>query len=170
MNNYATHLPILKVILNTCNISNIFEYGMGSFSTPLFVEKCKNIIAIEMQEQSWFDKMVTELKLLEKDNYSLICLLGPTLAIDYFNSMKNVTSFDLVFVDGDGGTRPEAINEAIEANIPYIVTHDTEWSGYGWERIKLKNDYIRYDIKKYTPWTTVFTKDTNLIETLKSSF
>ena len=166
MHSFGTHLPILNLILDSCVINNVFEYGMGSYSTPLFADKCKEVLAVEMQETKWYSKMVFELK--EKINCKLICLIGTHDAIEYFKQIdkKNI---DLVFVDGSGETRFLCINEAINSNIPYIVAHDTEEPGYRWDLVELKG-YTKVDVKRYSPWTSVYSKNLELIQKLKDTF
>jgi len=164
LNNYNTHIPILEFIFNNIETDNIFEYGMGSYSTPLFSKKFKNVIAVEMQDESWYEKIKSENL---GPNVNLYCLLGEKKPIEFFRSLD--TKFSCVFVDGHGGNRWECINEAFNKT-DIIVAHDTETPGYNWNLVKLDDNYTWIDVINYNPWTSVITNNSELIEKIKSVF
>lgn len=168
MNEYGTHLPILEVVCDTLeksgSNSSIYEYGMGMFSTKLFEKRFHDVISVEMQDESWFLKMKNE-KMGE--NVQLYCFLGATAAIDFFKSINKC--FSCIFVDGHGATRWQCINEAFYKT-DIIVTHDTETFGYHWNRVKLPKDYVWIDIIDYNPWTSVITRNADLISAVSDKF
>ena len=57
MDSYATHLPILKNIFDKNSIKNVFEFGCGNNSTLFFEKKCDEVIAIEMQNEDWYQEI-----------------------------------------------------------------------------------------------------------------
>lgn len=163
MNPYATHIPILNIVKDFTDRNTVFEYGMGEYSTKLFAENFNQVISVEMQEQSWFEKMSQQ----KPSNVDLLCMIGDKPAVDYFDSLNS--SFSLIFVDGHGGNRWECINHAF-GHSDIIVTHDTEAPGYKWNLIQLPSNYRWIDVKSFTPWTSVLTTNEKLIEKLRENF
>ena len=164
LNDYSTHLPILQFVLDTNEKWKIFEYGMGMYSTTLFAEKADKLIAVEMQDENWFNKMS---QCDFKNNTELRCMVGKDLAIDLFKSLD--VKFDLVFVDGHGESRWKCINEAFD-KCDIIIAHDTETLSYNWHYVNLPNNYFWLDIKVHNPWTSVITNNKDLISKLCKEF
>lgn len=153
MNPFATHLPTLEHLFKTNSIKSVFEFGTGLFSTPFFCGNSQKVIAVEMQDHNWFIKVKEELKTF--NNLTMHSMLGPTSAIEYFKQLD--MTFDLVFVDGHGDSRPECIQEAFKKS-KIIVTHDTEEPMYGWTRIKKPDNFTYTVYKSLIPWTSVWEK------------
>lgn len=153
MDPYSTHLPLLNNLFGQITCSSIFEYGMGSFSTPLFCEKAEKVVAVEMQSIDWYEKIKNTIK---TDNLDLHCMLGPTDAVTYFKSLNKF--FDLVFVDGHIESRWLCINEAF-SKTKIIVAHDTQQPVYQWHKIKVPAGWRSYTDRRQSPWTTVWYED-----------
>ena len=170
MDAYATHLPILETISNVISCDSVFEFGMGNFSTKLFAQRYKKIIAVEMQEEGWYEEVKKGVGKwgVPEANIELLCGIGMRPALDILDSKKDNT-FSLVFVDGHGGNRWECINKSFGRS-DIIVTHDTETPGYNWTLIKKPDTYVRVDVKDYNPWTTVFTTKKMVVDILISKF
>lgn len=149
MDPYATHVPVLQSIMNENNIKSVFEFGCGNNSTMLFAEGCEEVIAIEMQNESWYQEMKSKVGA----NVNLLCQIGPTRAIETLESMNR--KFDLIFVDGHGESRWKAINVA-SRHTNIIVAHDTETSSYRWDLVDLDNEWRKIDYVDNNPWTTVW--------------
>ena len=164
MNDYATHLPILECISNNINCDSVFEFGMGNYSTKLFAERFKKVIAVEMQQQQWYDKMLAE---NFSPHVSLNCALGERPAIDLLHSTNE--RYSCIFVDGHGSNRWECINESFNKT-DIIVTHDTETAGYNWYLVNKPKNFIWIDIKTHNPWTSVITCNHDVIRFLIKSF
>ena len=165
LHDFGTHLPILEFVCQNIQTDSIFEYGMGNFSTKLFAKHFKSVIAVEMQEQNWYETMMNEK--FDPEIVTLLCLIGQKDAINYFHEMN--TQFSCIFVDGHGGNRWECINEAFGKS-EVIVTHDTETSGYQWNLVNLPSNYRWLDIRNYVPWTSVITSNNILFEKLQKVF
>lgn len=163
MNPYNTHLPILSFITKHLDCDSIFEFGTGFCSTPFFSKNFKTVISIEMQDEEWYKKVAE----LDLPNTSIHCMLGMKLGLDYFETLP--FKFSCVFVDGHGGNRWECINKAFDKT-DIIVTHDTETSGYEWHLVQKPNNFIWLDILNFNPWTSVITKNKDLISKLKNEF
>lgn len=164
MDNYATHLPILECIVNNIVCNNVFEFGMGNYSTKLFAQKFNSVTSVEMQEHNWY-LMMQEENL--PSNVDLRSALGETPAIDILNSMN--TRFSMIFVDGHNGNRWQCINESF-AKTDIIVTHDTETPGYNWHLIEKPENFTWIDIKQYNPWTSVLTCNNDVISFVTQDF
>ncbi len=159
LNPYNTHLPILERIFLLKKIKRVFEFGLGIYSTPFFTEKAESVVSIEMQSEDWFNQMN-----YYDDNLKVLYRPGGELAIEYLRS--DPTVYDLIFVDGHGGTRWKCVNTSFEKGYEIIVAHDTEQKTYEWDRIKMPDGYYKIDMVQYTPWTTVWSTDEKLITTL----
>ncbi len=164
INDYSNHIHFFLKLFEYKKFNSVFEYGCGLGSTPFFLDNCQKVVAVEMQEQSWYEKVKIE---LEKHKNGKNLKLHCDLTTDSFNFIKNEKNrFDLVFVDGI--YRGDCINVCLELGYKYIVTHDTEDKvyPYGWENINLPKGYYRYDFKEYRNWTTIFTNDLKLYNLL----
>lgn len=166
MNDYATHLPILQCIADNMTCDTVFEFGMGNYSTKLFAERFKKVIAVEMQEEEWF-------KIIKKQNFpphvELHCALGQQPAIDILNSLQQKDKFSCIFVDGHGENRWQCINESF-AKTDVIITHDTETPEYNWHLVKKPSHFTWIDIKQYNPWTSIITSNHDVIRFLSKNF
>lgn len=151
MDAYSTHLPILEDLLKNNKINKVFEFGTGLYSTKLFSEKAQKVIACEMQDESWHQRVQQEFAAC--DNVEVKCMMGPSEAIEHLRNLGE--NFDLIFVDGHGSSRWDAINTAASyTNI--IVSHDTETASYRWDLVNLDDSWERTDYTEHTPWTTVW--------------
>ena len=155
MDGVASHVSILKEIINIIRIDYVIEFGMGMNSTILFSDKIKNGISIEMQNKSWFDKMNS---IINNNDLELKLMLGETEAIEFVKTLNK--SIDLFFVDGHGSTRWDCINLGFKKGVPLIITHDTQQPTYGWNKINMPNDYRcqSYIHDEYKVGTTIFSK------------
>lgn len=130
MNPYSSHLPALRTILARHPVATVVEFGMGLFSTELFLTHCHRVMSVEMQSEDWYHRMI---KL-----YQPVHTWEPVLSLGArgFADLSYPQDIDLIFVDGHGESRPEVINFAVQRGCGIIVAHDTEARGYGWERVR----------------------------------
>jgi predicted O-methyltransferase YrrM len=176
INGYSNHLVLIDKVFEYQSfkgqpIETVFEYGCGFGSTKYFCENAKQVVAVEMQSKEWFVK-VTSLSEAH-DNLELVWRYGmegvfEILEPKHVSFSKNLTGrFDMVFVDGHGDTRPECINLVGSRNLSdIIISHDTEEKGYRWNIVDLPHGYHSYTMKKFNNFTTIWTKDLELIEYL----
>lgn len=140
-----TYLPILTYICNDneIGIRNIFEYGTSIYKTKLFSDKCQ-VLSLENDTE-------------END-----------LKLDLNNLNR---SSSIVFIDGNPETRWKYINEAFYKT-EIIIVPGTEMPFCNWDLIKKpeNNEYYWLDIKKYNPWTSVITRNRELIHKLSKVF
>ena len=169
INGYSNHLVLIDALFSNVKkgaIKHIFEYGCGFGSTPYFLQKSKSVVAVEMQSDGWFWRVRNDLKPIYPHLEIHLALGGCHWDIlGKFNQ-----NFDLVFADGHGDTRPECINYAMGKSVPYIVSHDTEEKGYGWERVLSNREYHKLTMRDFNNWTTLWTTDTQVFGKLKSDF
>ena len=158
---YSTHIEYLIEIFKFKGKTNkIIEFGTGFFSTEFFINNGKEVTSIEMQSEDWYNQVKSKFE--EKENWIIHKCLGPYT----FMNLDIYQNTDFCFVDGHGDSRPECINFMIENNCPIIVSHDTEENGYGWERVKNKENYKTHTFKKHKNWTTIWTSDNELYENM----
>ncbi len=167
---YGTHYPILSEILNKFPVKNVLEFGTGFFSTGIFVEKCEKVLSIEMQYTDWAEKV----KQKYADSISSGVLEVQTIiedsglkTIQHLKNTFGCKRFDMVFVDGAGGSRPNCANYA-KTITDIIICHDTEQPAYGWKNIIVDKDWQWIDVKVYNAWTSVFTRRKDVADFTRS--
>lgn len=172
-NNTQSHVPLLKKLIETFEINSVLEYGIGLFSTPIFLESCKRVVSIEMNSgydgmseytETWYDKVVREVG--EKLNWEHFNIPGELPAVYFAMGMFTHENFDLVFADGHGITRADQANSA-RGVARFIVGHDTEhqhtrvrWNLPGYHMVDFPNFCASYNWQKdQWPGTTIFCRD-----------
>ena len=163
MNAYGTHLPVLKKLFETADIKTVLEFGPGEYSTDLFVESATTVISIDQQNHAYADMIRKKYK--DNKHIEVLYLAGSTRGLDY---LKNASGkFDLIFVDGHIDGRWGAVNQAF-SKARIIVAHDTESKRYDWKKIVVPKGWHTHVFTDRTPWTTLWTKDRKLINSMKS--
>jgi hypothetical protein len=161
---YGSHLEILELVLMLCNPKRVLEFGMGKFSTPLLLDKDREVVSVEMQDKRWYEEMLKFCTNndITKNWFPMNCVTvdGNSDAINFFLVKVKI---DFAFVDGHGLTRPECVNKCIEAGVPVIMAHDTETNWYRWDRIKMVPPYRRFKYSVKRPNTDIFTTSKELI-------
>ena len=114
---YATHLPILKKVLEENDIKFIIEDGGGEHSTKLFVESSAEWVITVEEDKDWFKKLKSQFPYFTQDKW--VVLRG-------WDSNLFGANPDLVFIDGPAETRAERANDAFRKKVPFVVIHDTE--------------------------------------------
>jgi len=140
-------MTVLRELFKRYKIEEVVEFGMGLFSTPFFLERCNEVLSVEMQSEKWYNLIYS--KYGDRTSWHPVKFIHPYHAIDWMQEAK----FDLCFVDGHINSRPECINLACA---PIIVAHDTECQAYGWQRVSLPEGYKEIKHTKQTPHTTVW--------------
>lgn len=162
MDLYSTHIEPIKKIFSFIDQPKIsLEFGMGNYSTDFLIKNSDELISIEMQSDFWFNEMSN--KFSSFSNWKAIKCLGP---FEFLN-LSYPEFVDFCFVDGHGDSRPDCINLMIEKKCPVIVAHDTEESGYNWNKV-LRKDYQEHVFKDYKNWTTLWTNNLELIKHIKN--
>jgi hypothetical protein len=158
---YASHIPILETIFSICNIKKVFEFGPGKYSTKFFETMAEKTISVELSSEKWFEDVEKE---MDKNKVSLFYISDLEKALSLFNQTQNI---DLTFVDGSFESRIPCIELAFD-KCQVIVTHDTEMAyvngdPYRWNSVRMKQGYFWIDVMEYFPWTSVITKDMNIV-------
>jgi hypothetical protein len=149
---YATHLPMLRFLLETFRPARIIEFGMGEFSTRLFAQSAADVISIE-SDPFWFQRGWTGAATHHR-------VLWPTEAIQDYLLDPHQSEFDLAFVDGPEESRVPCVNRLI-GRARMIVIHDSLTRCYGWHRLQIPVDYGRVDDNRLPPATSVFARRTD---------
>lgn len=142
----ATHLPVFEKLFKERKIYKVLEFGCGMFSTKFFTDQGCSVTSIEMQHEEWADKVRQETPA------NVILCLGP---MDW-QKLDLDDSYDLIFVDGHGDSRPECLMWAKDKT-NLIVAHDTEHPYYGWDRADMSG-FTKTVHDELSPWTTVWTR------------
>jgi hypothetical protein len=161
MSAYATHLTILQSFFNDFEIGSVFEFGVGNNSTPLFIDRAKKILSVEMQDAQWFIDIYNKYR--GAPQFNVFCMMGSTAACEYLTNQKD--NFDLVFVDGHA-ERYMQVNSAL-TKTKIVIAHDTSLKAYGWSKTNLPPDWKWVDIINFDPWTSIITCESRVIDWCK---
>ena len=116
---YASHLPILRMVLGLVKPKRVLELGAGNYSTPCFLE-CPTV-----------ERLVT----LETDP-EWVPAVDPKLTLhiveDAAEELPDLRSYDLVFVDNadNAADRERAIRAVLTQPHPPTVIHDADYPSY----------------------------------------
>jgi len=150
---YGSHIKILEFVVDKFNIKTVLETGLGKFSTSLFINKCDEVISLEMQDSKWYD--IISNKFNGSINFHPNLLLGPFSACKF---IKNIDKkFDLIFVDGHWESRWMQINVSF-SKTDLIIAHDSEVKSYNWHKVIFPDNFVWIDVMNYIPWTAVICK------------
>lgn len=159
---YSTHLDILTQIYNYKKINTVMEFGMGMYSTDLFLKRTSGIVeSIEMDTEDWFIELKNKFAGFSNWNPSL--LLGK----DAYLNHNFLERYDLAFSDGHPESRADCVN-FIAKYCDTIVAHDTEVPSNKYDTVDLP-DYFTFEDTRRDPYTKVWTKDIQLINHLKET-
>lgn len=114
---YATHLPVLRSVLNTVQPERILEFGAGLHSTPLFCKSGASVLSIE-PDPEWRAKVAKEC-----DTPKLV--LRPS-------GEPTPADYDLIFIDDgeEAKDRLKTIRFVLSQPHPPVVIHDAEVPEY----------------------------------------
>jgi hypothetical protein len=151
-----SHLPVLNYLIDACNVRSVLEFGMGEYSTRLFIERCEYVVSVEMNSQEWFDRFSP----LKSDAFLPLFYPGRKEAIIEASDIGR--RFDMVFCDGNGWSRPEQVMIGMCLS-DIVVAHDTQSqeaspeAAYGWERLRVPDGW-GVTHHGYVPRTSVYRK------------
>ena len=136
---YASHLPVLQMMLGLVKPKRVLELGCGSHSTPLFLQAGVKLTSLETDEE-WF---------MKAEGYGDFDV---RLVEDVVESLPLLTDFDLVFIDNsDNETdREKAIRAVLSQDHPVTVIHDAEYPLYRAAIEEAKNYMIFSDLVPHT--------------------
>jgi hypothetical protein len=153
MDQYSTHTELLKFLMDNLAIETVLELGMGHFSTPLF-RSYPGVSLVSLDSDiNWVNQFSP----------------GPNHTVGAYPLLgfaRNVTWFDLAFVDGNPASERAACVQELLLKTRLVVAHDTgpedNWN-YHYDEIVLPEGFVRLDYTKKSPWTSVFTADAEVI-------
>ena len=144
MDEYGTHLPVLTYFVSKTT-GPVLELGSGFFSTPTLNLLCKDRLLVTADSnKEWIRKFYA----LKNDNH-LFFEVDDWSKFDYIDKQ-----WDVAFVDHAPGERRVVDIERLKKTSKYVLVHDSEERGYGYEPTLSKFKY-RYDYKFFRTWTTI---------------
>ncbi len=151
MNPWSTHLPVLKCLMENFRIKRVLEFGMGDFSTTVFLKHNPKILVSIEHNLNWLNKCKTNRK-------NHVCRFSTTQQVNRILETMD-EKFDLVFVDGPSNSRVACI-EAAFPKARFIVLHDRNDPAYMWNRTKVPKGWYEVVHKKWKKWhTSVLSND-----------
>lgn len=167
---YASHLPVLREIGRLLPIYSVLEFGMGHYSTPLFLDKevfpsLRSLTSFET-DLGWWESVrssITDLRanlLYEQESIE-----------DVIQRSLRLREYDLIFVD-NGNSKEERIRaiEALMYRHPpnLVVIHDYEQSEYQ-KASMVDGLYYVMNVDKYHPSTGILSKEREAIDYLRKN-
>jgi hypothetical protein len=162
---YNTHRVVLTHLLNVVTEGDVFEFGMGNFSTPMLHSICeeqdRKLLSTD-NNLKWFEKFI----LYKNKNHNMFVFEIDKILLkqyDFFNS-----HFSVVFVDAAPAEVRQPFIDLMQNCTDYFVVHDTESAGYRYDFSKFKH-VLTY--KKIVPWTSILSNldviDEKILEIFK---
>jgi hypothetical protein len=152
---YASHEPVLKMVVNSIRNGSVVEFGCGLSSTPMLRELCqkmsRRLFSYE-SNASWLDIAQKMCPPSELHNYVIV------QSWTNFSPGVETCPIGVAFVDhGSAHRRGHSVNILLDI-AEVVICHDTERpchdrpGGYDHDIIsaKYKRDYTHVK-----PWTTV---------------
>lgn len=183
---WSSHVPINKSILQTYDITGVLELGIGYYSTPMFFEHAKKVIAVET-DLEWIEKIEKDLK--TDENHQIIWhelprgvvrqtrrrQVNEQTLLDARNFMLSLCTDDLnfLFIDCISSLRWEALTYLHE-KFDVITFHDYQVPGihnhYNDGDLRISNEYEMFIDKTYMSHTGILLhkKLLNKLDELKS--
>lgn len=144
-NHYASHQPVLVKMLSKFIKPTVLELGIGFGSTGIINKLSGMALSIETDEDfiPIFDHFKSNKHRIifhnDYDTYHWNC--------EHLNQ-----EWDIAFVDNKPGESRQSNIMKLKDKATFIIVHDTEEAGYGYDFSSFK---YQYTFNKYRPWTTV---------------
>src|SRR5882672_4914109 len=158
---YGTHLPVLRYLLDNFDVRSVLEFGVGRFSTALFLATGVRLTSVETDEV-WLDRFHPKSSM----NHRLIFHPDDNVQVVLTGECKD-EQYDLALVDGPRTTRWRCVN-MLMGRAKIIVIHDTDADYYEWHRILLPRGFCKLDYKLLVPWTSIVTAEQEVIAKVQS--
>lgn len=146
---YGSHFPVLAAMVAQSS-GPVLELGAGDFSTPLLHLMCepgrRSLDTVET-DPAWLESFTD----LRTDWHRL-----HSVELDGWDRLTWIDErrWGLVFVDHRPGERRIVDIARLRGRADFLVVHDTEERGYGYEPV-LATFPHRWDWKRCSAWTTV---------------
>lgn len=115
MDDYGSHLPVLKAVTGLLRPKRVLELGAGLHSTPFFLgQPIEKLVSVETDEE-WLTRIFKEFP-------------DPKLCLQHDYEHLKLNTFDLIFID-DGKSAAErefSITWVLEQKHPPTIVHDAE--------------------------------------------
>jgi hypothetical protein len=144
---YATHVPVLRFLIEMMRPERILEFGAGEFSTPLLLSSGAELTSIETSID-WLAKVC-------HTTSQHIVVHWPCDSVEDYLLDHRLPGFDLAFVDGPVNSRVPCV-QRLFGRSRVIVIHDSMTRCYGWKRLVVPTPYRRFDYTQLHPATSVF--------------
>jgi hypothetical protein len=141
----ATHIPLLAAAVARTR-GDVLEFGCGDYSTPMLHNMLagtgRKLVSLETNKE-WLERYAD--------------LRGPGHVLAHVTDWRDAIlpgKFSVAFVDCQPGEARALLVKALADSAEFIIAHDTEDDGYGYEPVfadfKHRLDYDRFD-----PMTTL---------------
>lgn len=137
---YATHLPVIRMVLALMKPKRILELGAGVYSTKAFLD-CPSLTRLTSLEtdEEWMDRLKDEVA----DERLTLRLVEDTCEA----LPESLRIYDLVFIDNADNPvdRERAIRAVLGREHPVVIVHDAENLWYRHAINELADCYMLFD-------------------------
>lgn len=145
MDRTSTHFPILAAVVARTT-GPVLELGCGDYSTPMLHLLCRDRRLVSLEaDAGWLARFAD----LASERHELVRVADWAGA-----EILDCGEWDVALVDHAPGNRRVPEIRRLMHRARFIVVHDTEDPGYGYESV-LPEFTHRFDYKRLDPWTTV---------------
>lgn len=147
MDEYSTHLPIIRMCLALLKPKRVLELGAGLYSTKEFLASPVERLTSLETNPDWLERLRAEIA-DERWTLRFVDSIVPALP-------KHLDDYDLVFVDCDEDSisRANAIRAVLEKEHPPVIVHDAEYPAYRRVLEQLAENFVVFN--EQTPATAV---------------
>jgi hypothetical protein len=154
---YATHLPVL--VATVCHTEGpVLELGSGHYSTPILSALCarfgRDLVTVDC-DPNWLSNFAG----LESKHHRLVH------AADWERCQVIDDAWGLAFIDHAPAERRTHDIRRLKDRAGILVVHDTEDPVYGYENVLAEFAWV-VTCKRYTPWTSILSNKSDLLEAL----
>jgi hypothetical protein len=133
MDEYSTHLPVLRKVIEVFKPKKIIEHGCGDYSTPLLAQAGE--LTFTEHDPHWASQVRKSHDLNNAGYFPRDDLVG-----------LDLTGVDMSFVDGKRQGRAPSIQFCMDNKVPVIVFHDSHLDHhYGYDSLVIPEEYHRAD-------------------------
>lgn len=124
MSDYATHLPVIRMVLALLKPRKVLELGAGEYSTKEFLASPIERLTSLETDPAWMTRIRDE-------------IADERLTLRFVDSIvealpNRLTDYDLIFVDCDAtpDLRAAAIEAVLRKEHPPVIVHDAQVPAY----------------------------------------
>lgn len=158
---FGSHIKVLEEVCALLGRPACLEFGPGPYSTPLLLRHASRLISVEHDPV-----FAGQLSALSPAGAAHEVAIEPNLSL-HVGIAQQHAPFDLVFIDGAREVRADLVLATLDLS-RIVIAHDTDKQTYHWEKLDVLDSDARVDFTADPPWTSVFSRDHDLLDRLRA--